>query len=70
MSRGGREGNNALTKDSDLRMTHADYVTYALTQNVPQKTINEMIALKMSGGKAPSKNDVMHIWFKFEPFSR
>ena len=52
MSRGGREGNNALTKDSDLRMPYADYVTYALTQNVPQKTINEMIALKMSGGKA------------------
>ncbi len=51
MSRGGREGNNALTKDSDLMMTNTDYVSYALALNVPQKVINEMVSLKLCRGK-------------------
>ena len=50
MSRGGREGNNALTKDSDIRMTCPDFVGFALANNVPQKTINEMISLKLCTG--------------------
>jgi hypothetical protein len=50
MSRGGREGNNALTKDSNLGMSFPNYVSFALANNVPQKTINEMISLKLCTG--------------------
>lgn len=50
MSRGGREGNNALTKDSDLMSNKVDYVSYALALNVPQKVINEMVSLKLCKG--------------------
>ena len=55
MSRGGREGNNALTKDSDLMINNADYVSYALALNAPQKIINEMVSLKLCRGKNPNK---------------
>ena len=55
MSRGGREGNNALTKDSDLMINKVDYVSYALALNAPQKIINEMVSLKLCTGKPRSK---------------
>ena len=54
MSRGGREGNNALTKDSGLVFdgnSKDSLAEFVLTNNVPEKTINEMISLKLISGK-------------------
>lgn len=48
MSRGGREGNNALTKDVSDVIADNNGLAYQLMEwNVPLKVVNEALALKL-----------------------
>jgi hypothetical protein len=53
MSRGGREGNNALTKDLNPAIVDGrgpSLAGFALGHNVPKATLDQLISLKICEG--------------------